>query len=414
MGGEGRLASLALAVAMAACCCAAVSGYGGGYDQSMHVDTRGGYRGARGGGGYMDRGGYGERGGYGGRGGGRGGRGGWRGAEPAQPGRILRTWDVTNVVHNRDEQNLRELEMLLMQLPAPVRSRLQQHYASSLRDLNEVYLQLGRWPEAVFADTQTGRLSREPLAQVNCEQSDIALFAEMFSRTNAGSLLATRRIGIDGTLHRLSVILSHRMNAEGVPCVIGVTARVGKTVEGTLDLMAPDLLSSRDSVLLIGRPNSGKTTCLREFARRLSEDKNQIVVVVDKTCEIGGDGTVPHPAIGNARWLPVETLKKDGQMFSLQHERMREAVENQSPHVVIVDEISSQEEVEAIRTMNQVHAKEHSKYREGARCTHQSLAYMGAPQRGIRIIAAVHGDTLPMLLHDPQARSCSLLALAPL
>ncbi len=25
---------------------------------------------------------------------------------------------------------------------------------------------------------------------------------------------------------------------------------------------------SSDSVLLIGRPNSGKTTCLREFARR--------------------------------------------------------------------------------------------------------------------------------------------------
>ena len=352
----------------------------------MHVEARGGYRGGRGGrfgGGYGDRGGYGRGAspppGPGGGSGWRGGRGGWRGEarEPPRPGRLLRTWDVSGIMQTRDEQNLRELEVLLMQLPKPVQQRLQQQYSDRLRDLNEIYLQLGRWPEAVFAET-SGRLYREPLAQVNCQQSDIALFADMFSRTNAGSLLATRRIGIDGTLHRLSVILSHRMNADGVPCVIGVTARVGKTVEGTLDLMAPDLLSSSDSVLLIGRPNSGKTTCLREFARRLSEDKNQIVVVVDKTCEIGGDGTIPHPAIGNARWLPVETLKKDGQMFSLQHERMREAVENQSPHVVIVDEISSQEEVEAIRTMN---------------------------QRGIRIIAAVHGDTLPMLLHDPQRSS---------
>ena len=59
----------------------------------------------------------------------------------------------------------------------------------------------------------------------------------------------------------------------------------------------------------------------------------------------------------------------------MQHERMREAVENQSPHVVIVDEISTRTEVEAIRTMN---------------------------QRGIRIIAAVHGGSLPMLLHDPE------------
>jgi len=204
-----------------------------------------------------------------------------------------------------------------------VRQRLQEQYATRMRDLNEIYLQLGRWPEAVFADPQTGRLYREPLAQVNCEQSDIALFSEMFSATHTGSLLATRRIGIDGTLHRLSVILSHRTSQQGVNPVIGVTARVGKTVEGTLDAMAPDLLQTSASILLIGRPNSGKTTALREFARRLSEDKNQIVVVVDKTCEIGGDGMIPHPAIGNARWLPVESLKRDGELFNLQVRLLR-------------------------------------------------------------------------------------------
>jgi len=187
--------------------------------------------------------------------------------------------------------------------------------------------------------------------------------------------MATRRIGIDGTLHRLSIILSHRTNADGMPSVIGVTARVGRTVEGMLDALAPDLIHSDESLLLIGRPNTGKTTALREFARRLAEDKRNIVVVVDKTCEIGGDGIVPHPAIGNARWLPVESYRKDGQVFNLQHERMREAVENQSPNVVIVDEISSRSEVEALRTM---------------------------AQRGIRVIATVHGGSLPMLLHDPE------------
>jgi len=111
----------------------------------------------------------------------------------------------------------------------------------------------------------------------------------------------SRRIGIDGTLHRLSVILSHQTGTDGMPPVIGVTARVGKTVEGMVDALVPDLFSSNESLLLIGRPNSGKTTCLREFARRLSEDKHKIVVVVDKTCEIGGDGTVPHPAIGDMK-----------------------------------------------------------------------------------------------------------------
>jgi hypothetical protein len=242
---------------------------GSGHDQQqrMTVDSRGGYRGrgGGGGGGGYDRGGGGYRGGYGGGGGG-------PTRDRFQPGRVLRNWNVVAPA-NRDVQNLRELETLLNQLPGPVRLRLQEQFRDRLMDLNEIYLQLGRWPEAVFADPSTGRLYREPLAQVNCEASDIALFADMFSKTHTGSLLATRRIGIDGTLHRLSVILSHRTNAEGMPPVIGVTARVGRTVEGMLDALAPDLINSDESILLIGRPNTGKTTALREFARRLSEDK---------------------------------------------------------------------------------------------------------------------------------------------
>jgi hypothetical protein len=111
---------------------------------------------------------------------------------PPSEFRVLRTWEVRPRSQNRDAQNLRELETLLMQIPAPVRRRLQEQFSDRLRDLNEIYLQLGRWPEAVFADPGTGKLEREALAQVNCEASDIALFAEMFSKTHTGSLLATR------------------------------------------------------------------------------------------------------------------------------------------------------------------------------------------------------------------------------
>ena len=257
-----------------------VSTYQESNEQRMNVDSRGrgGFRGGRGG----YRGGYGSGNGIVNR-------------DRFQPGRVLRNWNVIAPA-NRDGQNLRELETLLNQLPGPVRLRLQEQFRDRLMDLNEIYLQLGRWPEAVFADPSTGRLYREPLAQVsrgrknihsqrplilleqvNCEASDIALFADMFSKTHTGSLLATRRIGIDGTLHRLSVILSHRTNAEGMPPVIGVTARVGRTVEGMLDALAPDLINTDDSILLIGRPNTGKTTALREFARRLSEDKKVAV-----------------------------------------------------------------------------------------------------------------------------------------
>jgi hypothetical protein len=134
-----------------------VSSYqGGGHEQRMTVDSRGGggYRGGRGG---YDRGGY-SRGGYGGGGGG-------PNRERFQPGRVLRNWNIVAPA-NRDVQNLRELETLLNQLPGPVRLRLQEQFRDRLMDLNEIYLQLGRWPEAVFADPSSGRLYREPLAQV--------------------------------------------------------------------------------------------------------------------------------------------------------------------------------------------------------------------------------------------------------
>ena len=64
-------------------------------------------------------------------------------------------------------------------------------------------------------------------------------------------------------------------------------------------------MSKNRSLLVIGKPGVGKTTVLREFAKLLSRRKDLNVVVVDKTNEIAGDGDEPHPAIGDARWLPV-------------------------------------------------------------------------------------------------------------
>jgi stage III sporulation protein SpoIIIAA len=100
----------------------------------------------------------------------------------------------------------------------------------------------------------------------------------------------------------------------------------------------------------------------------LSADLSLVVVVVDKSNELGGDGMTPHDAIGSARWMPVG---KRG----MQADVLREAVENQTPDVVICDEISTTAEVEAARTMG---------------------------QRGVRIIASVHGSTLAEVAHCSQ------------
>ena len=276
----------------------------------------------------------------------------------------------------RDEQQVvfrGELEKLLEKLPAIVRTALEETVRSSaessgqdnlvsMDNLSEIYIQSGRRAEAIFADVR-GHKQRRALTAGSCSEGDIALFRETFEGDD--TIFATHRKGIAGTLHRLSIIVhpTSVCQVTAQPRVIGVTARVGRSIHGVLQKMAPIVLKSRKSILLIGRPGVGKTTVLREFARMLSAELDLVVVVVDKTNEIGGDGLVPHPAIGSARWMPVG---KRG----LQADVLREAVENQSPDVVICDEISTKEEVEAARTM---------------------------AQRGVQIIASVHGSTLAEL-----------------
>ena len=83
-----------------------------------------------------------------------------------------------------------------------------------------------------------------------------------------------------------------------------LTCRVGRAVYGTTDIIQ-DLIESGKSILLLGRPGIGKTTMLREAARLLAEKKR--VVIVDTSNEIGGDGDVPHPAVGRARRMQVST-----------------------------------------------------------------------------------------------------------
>ena len=144
----------------------------------------------------------------------------------------------------------------------------------------------------------------------------------------------------------------------------GLTCRVGRAVYGTTDIIK-DLIESGKSLLILGRPGVGKTTMLREAARILAETKR--VVIVDTSNEIGGDGDVPHPAVGRARRMQVATP-------SLQHEVMIEAVENHNPEAIVIDEIGRELEAAAARTI---------------------------AERGVQLIGTAHGNTLENLLLNP-------------
>jgi len=284
---------------------------------------------------------------------------------------IIRTWNPVGVKEREGTQA--EMALLFDKLPEDLTQHIQSLYQpEQLMQLNEIYIQLGQYPECIFTNPINGTISRQRILDDRCNHNHIEIFADFFKDkiTKDGTLTAKRK-GISGTLHRVSVITDPSVEPDGVE-VLGVTVRVGRAMEGLIETMVSGLnffkplVTQRQSLLIIGRPGVGKSTALREIANLLSQDPTLTVVVVDKTKELGGDGKTPHQAIGNSRWMPVG--KKNHQ-----HNIMIEAVENQSPNIIIVDEISNMEEVRACQTI---------------------------AQRGIMLIATVHGNTLPELVND--------------
>ena len=239
------------------------------------------------------------------------------------------------------------LEAFLSILPERVQRALKAR--GDVDDLIEVVMDLGRVPEARFPGEQV-LLSDEEVTQAGIQSVIQRL----------GAFGDDNRAGIERTLHRFSVI----RNRTGDP--IGLTCRVGRAVFGSVRLIE-DLVRSGESILLLGRPGVGKTTMLREVARVIADDVGKRAVIVDTSNEIAGDGDVPHPAIGRARRMQVPRTE-------LQHKVMIEAVENHMPEVIIIDEMSTDMEAQAARTI---------------------------AERGVQLVATAHGNTLENLISNP-------------
>ena len=244
-------------------------------------------------------------------------------------------------------ESANDLDALLHALPPhiaePLRERQENH------ELLEIVMDLGRLPDARYPGREV------VLSQVEVTEADLD-----YVTSRIGDFGDDNRAGIERTLHRISAIRNRRGR------VVGLTCRVGRAVYGTISVIE-DLVQLGRSILLLGRPGVGKTTMLREVARVLADQLEKRVIVVDTSNEIAGDGDIPHPGIGAARRMQVPTP-------SQQHSVMIEAVENHMPEVIVIDEIGTELEAAAARTI---------------------------AERGVQLVATAHGNTLENLMMNP-------------
>ena len=183
---------------------------------------------------------------------------------------------------------------------------------------------------------------------------------------HVGEFNEDNRAGIERTLHRISAIKNRQDRVVGITCR-DWSRYIRHDASIIEDLVAAG--GTYSSCYLASRASARPRCCARWPACSADDFHRRRVLIVDTSNEIAGDGDIPHPALGHARRMQVPQPH-------LQHHVMIEAVENHMPEVIIIDEIGTEAEAAAARTI---------------------------AERGVQLIGTAHGNPAGQPCPEPDA-----------
>src|SRR5690625_3413698 len=263
------------------------------------------------------------------------------------------------------------MEEILRILPDKMKNLIRLHVANKWDQLEEIRLRLNHPVELNFynhVEWLKGYLfSKKDSMYVLSQLSEHSLYRmEDELREGYMTIQGGHRVGLAGEVNTVDGKLKQLQH------ITFFNIRIAKE---KIDLAKPYVSYLYDdnrylNTLVIGAPQTGKTTFIRDIARLISEGSNFIfpkkVSIIDERSEIAASTNgIPQHNIGRRTDVMDACPKVAGMMMMIR---------SMSPEVLIVDEIGKEEDVQAV---------------------------LEAVLAGVTVICTVHGSTLDELRKRP-------------
>ncbi|MCD7033196.1 stage III sporulation protein AA [Metabacillus sp. GX 13764] len=261
------------------------------------------------------------------------------------------------------------MKEILDVLPERIRRKIEDLPKKDLDKLEEIRIRLYRPVELIFSgspvylECEAGE--EDGMSLLN-EISGYSIYA-MEEELKRGyiTMKGGHRVGLAGK------VITENGTVKMIRDVASFNIRIARQKIGTAEPLIPYLYNSRWlNTLIIGPPQTGKTTLLRDLARVVTEGYGSIspqkAGIVDERSEIAGCVSgIPQHRFGTRVDVLDGCPKAEGMMM---------LIRSMSPDVLIADEIGRKEDMGAV--MEAVHA-------------------------GVQLFVTVHGYHTEDLLHRP-------------